>query len=500
MPPGKQPIHPMTVQIGKKLLQPGDKELGRVAYSDIVDKRYLGIAAAHARAYRENNPKRMFLQRLDNKSFNAKIPIYRPEDTADPLAYGSFNNQTGNVHIGRATQDRLKAKFSDANLSGLSTTMRHELLHKLQSIPGKRIGDYVNPRITPIVKKYIYPYDGYLGKTGELEAFGQDFKYKHWQRTGEILDTPQKALKALDNVDFTDWYDDPNRSNGLMPYLAKFKRIQESANFMTQYQSDAEALEFKHGGQEAVDEHRKERASKLKVNDEFKKELSEILSGIAQNTNRQTAIKAAEQLLYHGSPKKLKTLYPHDASFLGVPDSVFATPHESMALAYTGGRWSDRDLAQGGHTAEEGEDPTIKLTEMRADAFKDIFAKRTGYLHSFPSDGFTELPSNPWEFTNPNRVKPTKIQKILDVLKALQEHPNVEMSAFDPKGKDFAENIGHSADRLENLDETRRSQYLKWIALNAPQSEALQAELKSRSIKAAEALMEPGPPKSLMAP
>lgn len=187
--------------------------------------------------------------------------------------------------------------------------------------------------------------------------------------------------------------------------------------------------------------------------------------------------KKASDVLYHGSPKKLKILVPKNLH--GDPDvasAVFATPSREFALPYAGGKWGDRDINQ--NTQFKKGIRKVILQEMRPGAFKDIFEGRKGYMYHVPEETFKppahRKPST-WEVISEKPVKPIKVEEILDVSKALRES-GVDLLPYDLK--ETLKVLKRRDKRTALMTPEKQLGYWKWWLEKAPPEVA--AELRKR--------------------
>lgn len=167
--------------------------------------------------------------------------------------------------------------------------------------------------------------------------------------------------------------------------------------------------------------------------------------------------------IYHGSQQKLDKLAPQN--FHGDPDidkAIFATPSKSMATAYLG-RWTDRDIAQGGASKDEH-----TLEEMRPGAFNDVFKGKKGYLYSLLADKFKNMPGrHKSELISTEEVVPENVEEIKDILRALKDQGTV-MKRYNPKGASYAEQVKIKADRASGMKDGGKG-YLNWLSEGNPE-------------------------------
>jgi len=208
--------------------------------------------------------------------------------------------------------------------------------------------------------------------------------------------------------------------------------------------------------------------------------------------SEEDAENIVKEVLYHASPKKLDVLEPRIEH--GDPDlvgenaaAIFATPMLQMALAYLGNKWSDRDIGQGGW-GQSTKDRSIYLTEMRPNAFKEIFeGAGPGYLYTLPAEPFKPLPrqgSYDWERIADKPVKPIKVEEIKNILERLKEHPHIEMHPFDVKGDAFNKSLRFSVKRMKKMTPEKRKSYYEWRIKDLPKvvTDAFHAEMKRQGV------------------
>lgn len=171
--------------------------------------------------------------------------------------------------------------------------------------------------------------------------------------------------------------------------------------------------------------------------------------------------------LYHGSPSDLDVIEPRaDHGDPRVKSAIFASPSRTFALAYSGGKWGDRDIEQ---STRSGKHPKMLLREMRPGALQEVY-DRPGHLYEVPEEGFEALPGRRTakELVNYERVKPVGHERISNVLKALQADPSVDLHPYDPKHPDTVAAIRRQVKRVAEMTPDMASGYKKWRMEVAP--------------------------------
>lgn len=186
--------------------------------------------------------------------------------------------------------------------------------------------------------------------------------------------------------------------------------------------------------------------------------------------------------LYHGSPLDLQEITPQDLhGDPRVPKAIFASPSRTFALAYAGKKWGDREIEQGTRTSKGTGKETMRLREMRPNAFKDIF-DTAGYLYRVPEDTFGALKGRrtSMEVVSPTPVVPLRQQSIANVLRSLRRNKNVELLAYDPESEGTQKAIARAVRRMREMTPKNRKGYKKWwLETATPETKALfNAELK----------------------
>ena len=175
------------------------------------------------------------------------------------------------------------------------------------------------------------------------------------------------------------------------------------------------------------------------------------------------SVKHAAEELYHGSTDSHDTLQPMPVPGLSGKKLLYAAPRRGVALAYTR-RWSDNDLGQGFVSPDE----PAYLTEMRPNAFKDIFEGQPGYLHTVPAETFRPLGDTAisGEHVSEKPVKATKVEHIADALQALKDS-GVVLNEYDPTSVAFKQEMAGMKHRAANMKPADRKRYLGWRLRNS---------------------------------
>ena len=163
--------------------------------------------------------------------------------------------------------------------------------------------------------------------------------------------------------------------------------------------------------------------------------------------------------IYHGSPKKMDEVEPMNLH--GDPDvgkAIFGTPSRTFALAYAGGKWDDR------HIGQTSKDDEMHIVEMEPGAFEKRFKGKKGYVYSF-------APGPQWEERERGvRVEviateaqmPTSRERV-HAFKELVGDPKFKLFKFDPKSREFRQQIRERRRRLDKMTPKNRARYMKWI-------------------------------------
>ena len=173
-------------------------------------------------------------------------------------------------------------------------------------------------------------------------------------------------------------------------------------------------------------------------------------------TSHETHEKRAQ--IYHGSPKKLDEVAPMNLH--GDPDvnkAIFGTPSRRFALAYAGDKWDDRHIGQ---TTIDGE---MHIVEMQPGAFEKRFKGKKGYVYSFaPGPQWKERGEGGVEFITAETQMPTARERV-HAFKELVGDPKFKLFKFDPKSKEFRQQIRERRRRLDKMTPENRARYMKWI-------------------------------------
>lgn len=130
-------------------------------------------------------------------------------------------------------------------------------------------------------------------------------------------------------------------------------------------------------------------------------------------TLTEAATTTQVKTLYHGSANKYQILKAQASPAYPDRPAVFATPMYDFALAFAGNPWSDLQINQCMHNG------THVLTEILPNQFDQLF-NRPGYVHVLDAKDFTPF-GRVSEWTCPHDVKPTRVDRISNVLEALQK-------------------------------------------------------------------------------
>jgi len=168
----------------------------------------------------------------------------------------------------------------------------------------------------------------------------------------------------------------------------------------------------------------------------------------------------ATTTLYHGSPNKHATLRAQVSPAYPDQAAVFATPRYEFALAFAGNSWSDLQINQCIH------DGVHTLTEILPGQFNRCF-NCPGYIHYLKPDEFAPF-GRASEWTSPVDAKPYKIERISNVLRALEKsgtilyhYPN--LPEWIPDRKEYMAkiiekyNMGTTVDRLYKMHKMNES-------------------------------------------
>lgn len=192
------------------------------------------------------------------------------------------------------------------------------------------------------------------------------------------------------------------------------------------------------------------------------------------------------ETLYHGTERRLKVLTPRNEH--GDPDSgdlVFASPSRRFALAYAGGRWSDRDLNQGvEHDNPEGSGVGVmNLREMAAGTHDRVFS-RPGYMYHLPGSSFREIPGrhSMSEVGSKEPVTPKKVERIANLLEELRKDPTVRLHPYDPKHPETRKALSRQVVRMKAMTPEAAAQYRRWRLDNAPKEVAQMFEEEEKAM------------------
>ena len=169
------------------------------------------------------------------------------------------------------------------------------------------------------------------------------------------------------------------------------------------------------------------------------------------------------ETLYHGSSNRLKVLSPkNEHGDTSKQDLVFLSPRREFALGYAGAKWTDANLNQGYR------DGKPYFLELKKGIFDKTF-NRSGYLHHVNADSIEDSLTDAsrgssFEVGSSKEVIPDKIEKIKNVLNALQES-GVTMHAYNPNSKEYMSAVVRMAKRVDNLGHG----YASYIEENNPE-------------------------------
>ena len=162
------------------------------------------------------------------------------------------------------------------------------------------------------------------------------------------------------------------------------------------------------------------------------------------------------KVFYHGSPNRLEILQPRNLhGDVDISDAVFLTPYKEYALVYIS-KWSNKDFGHGSL------DSVIYMTEMYPGALQKIYGSKVGYIHTVTDiDTVERIRDSDWEYISRNDVIPSKIEKIPDCLKALQDS-NIKLVEFDPDSQEFKSSIKAECNRLKKFSPDKKEQFINW--------------------------------------
>ena len=165
-------------------------------------------------------------------------------------------------------------------------------------------------------------------------------------------------------------------------------------------------------------------------------------------------------LLYHGSPKRVSVLKPMNMhGDTGIGDVIFATPDKTMALAYAGRKWGDRDINQS-YNSDTGR---WALTEMRPLAFNDAFFDACGYVYMILSSCFPDFDGEQRVIKCDKEISPFCIESIDNVMRALVD-ANVYMVQYDENSEAFSAAVLRMKNRIMYKHDSEKEMYLRWVA------------------------------------
>ena len=177
-------------------------------------------------------------------------------------------------------------------------------------------------------------------------------------------------------------------------------------------------------------------------------------------------------MLYHGSPRKVRVLYPrHEHGDPDIGERVFAAPSRMFALAYTGKKWGDRDMGQSMQYHDASSTSAdMHLHEMRPGALKDIYGGQKGYLYHLSPEGFSRVPgrTSRLELVSPHAVHPLHIEQVQDVYETLLAHPLVHLIPYDPSSKETLLAVRRTVARMWEMAPQKAAMYKRWRLENAP--------------------------------
>jgi hypothetical protein len=181
--------------------------------------------------------------------------------------------------------------------------------------------------------------------------------------------------------------------------------------------------------------------------------------------------KRAEDVVYHGSPSKMRVIRPKNLhGDPGVKNVIFASPHPQMAAAYVGAKWGDRDINQSSRVRKSTGKREFILEEMRPGAFDDLFKGKKGYLYTLPARKFTGAATlgrkNTSEVVGVGSVKPLAVTTIKDALDHLRGQ-GVVLKNYNPKSTSYRGAINRMKQRAHNMGDGKRS-YLRWVGETNP--------------------------------
>jgi len=168
-------------------------------------------------------------------------------------------------------------------------------------------------------------------------------------------------------------------------------------------------------------------------------------------------------VVYHGSPEHNTVLTPQNKH--GDPwinEAIFASPYKEMAAAFLG-RWGDRDITQ------FGEDGKFSLEEMRPGAFDEIYRGKTGYLYTLPADEFRPATTDcDYELVSDKPVRPLSVSRISGALNYIRSTDMI-LKKYNPNGASYKAAVKRMQERVKQMNDDDREQYLVWVAETNPE-------------------------------
>ncbi len=167
--------------------------------------------------------------------------------------------------------------------------------------------------------------------------------------------------------------------------------------------------------------------------------------------------------LYHGSHYLYDKLIPAnihgDPNFQG-KKYVFASPVLKYALLFSGKKWSDRDFSV--MTSHGSRDPLIHVTEMRPNAFTDIY-NTSGYIYVMNSSKFHnyskfEQYQSDWEYISEYEIKPEETIFYKNVLESLMNFPEIIFHDYNLNSNELIEAVKRNVMRAKIIG----NKYLTW--------------------------------------
>jgi len=153
-----------------------------VSHNDTLDKKYRQAAKEIAVGYRADNPELEFMQSLDDKDMNRKIPVVTSDKYLNPNEGGMYLRDIFGRDLIQVPPGLPK--------SLRESLLRHETTHGTQ--PGDENPD---PRLDSLRTTAT---GRYFTSPAEIEAYLQELKYNYWEDTGKVH---SDALSAKDVFD-----------------------------------------------------------------------------------------------------------------------------------------------------------------------------------------------------------------------------------------------------------------------------------------------------------